>query len=53
MRGMSGRDQTGPSSARVPHVRTTTGTAQHVDGDCLIESIALDAEVVAASPASL
>jgi len=26
--------------------RTTTGTAQHVDGDCLIESIALDAEVV-------
>jgi hypothetical protein len=26
--------------------RTTTGRAQHVDGDCLIESIAFDAEVV-------
>lgn len=26
--------------------RTTTGATQHVDGDCLIESIAFDAEVV-------
>src|SRR5260370_13360538 len=26
--------------------RTAKGTAQHVDGDCLIESIALDAEIV-------